>query len=98
MNKTIRQEGRRCPRISYPEVQDNNQSSNLRIMPRQEKGAPESRESPYFYDPRKEEVVGAQKEYLTVHKWNPELSMAEPPQLYGPHVPVIVLKTSDCCT
>ena len=24
--------------------------------------------------------------------------MAEPPQLYSPHVPVIVLKTSDCCT
>ena len=24
--------------------------------------------------------------------------MAEPPQLYGPHVPIIVLKTSDCYT
>jgi hypothetical protein len=25
-------------------------------------------------------------------------SVAEPPKLYGPHAPVIVLKTSDCCT
>ena len=33
-----------------------------------------------------------------MHKWNPELSMAKPPQLYGPHVPVIVLKTSDYYT
>ena len=24
--------------------------------------------------------------------------MAEPPQLYGPRAPVIVLKTFDCCT
>ena len=24
--------------------------------------------------------------------------MVEPPKLYGPHMPVIVLKTSDCCT
>ena len=24
--------------------------------------------------------------------------MVEPPKLYGPHAPVIVLKTSDCCT
>ena len=24
--------------------------------------------------------------------------MAEPPKLYGPHAPIIVLKTSDCCT
>jgi hypothetical protein len=26
------------------------------------------------------------------------LSVAEPPELYGPHVPIIVLKTFDCCT
>jgi len=26
------------------------------------------------------------------------LSVAELPKLYGPHVPVIVLETSDCCT
>ena len=26
------------------------------------------------------------------------MSVAEPPKLYGPHVHVIVLKTSDCCT
>ena len=24
--------------------------------------------------------------------------MVEPPKLYGPHVHVVILKTSDCCT
>ena len=24
--------------------------------------------------------------------------VAEPPKLYGPHVPIIVSQTSDCCT
>jgi len=26
------------------------------------------------------------------------IRMAEPPKLYGPRAPVIVLNTSDCCT
>jgi len=98
VERTIRQKTKKCPRVLFRAFQDSNQSSKLGIMPRWDKEAPENRKSPYSCDPREEEVIGAQKEYLMVHKWNPKLSMVEPPQLYGPHVPVIVLKTSDCCT
>jgi len=73
VERTIRQKTKKCPRVLFRAFQDSNQSSKLGIMPRWDKEAPENRKSPYSCDPREEEVIGAQKEYLMVHKWNPKL-------------------------